>query len=79
MQGLEGPDRRLAVQTLKHLASRHDQSGVVALLNRRQGWRAPGDLSRLGRARIRPRRSLLWGGPRLGWRLRLGSLSVRLM
>jgi hypothetical protein len=37
MQGLEGPDRPLAVQTLKHLASRHGQSGVVALLNRRQG------------------------------------------
>ena len=37
MQGLEGPDRPLAVQTLKHLATRHGQGSVVALLNRRQG------------------------------------------
>jgi hypothetical protein len=33
MQGLGGPDRPLAVQTLKHLAAGHGQSGVVALLD----------------------------------------------
>jgi hypothetical protein len=35
MQGFQGPDRRLAVQTLKHLSARHGQSTVVALLDRR--------------------------------------------
>jgi hypothetical protein len=32
MQGISGPDRPLAVQTLKYLAARHGQSSVVALL-----------------------------------------------
>jgi hypothetical protein len=35
MQGIRGPDSPLAVQTLKHLSSRHGQSGVADLLNRR--------------------------------------------
>jgi hypothetical protein len=37
IQGLEGPDAPLARQTLRHLAARHGQSSVVALLDRRQG------------------------------------------
>jgi hypothetical protein len=36
MQVLRGPDTPLAAQTLKQLASRHGQSSVVALLERRK-------------------------------------------
>ena len=36
MQGLQGTDAPLARQTLRHLAARHGQSSVVALLDRRQ-------------------------------------------